>query len=76
AGHDYTQHLTRFTGEPGRPPLPAGTPLARSPALSTLPARYRVPTASQGQLFSVVGDRVDLGILTEFNRGLPRPAHP
>ncbi|MBJ9899853.1 YhdP family phospholipid transporter [Burkholderia cenocepacia] len=74
AGHDYTLHLTRFNAELGQPPLPDGTPLARSLALSTLTARYRVPTANQGQLLSVVGDRVDLGILSEFIRGLPLPA--
>ncbi|MEK8040641.1 hypothetical protein AAB986_19860, partial [Burkholderia contaminans] len=45
AGHDYKLHLTRFNAELGQPPLPDGTPLARSLALSTLTARYRVPTA-------------------------------
>ncbi|PUA78459.1 DUF3971 domain-containing protein [Burkholderia sp. AU29985] len=74
AGRDYTLHLTRFNAELGQPPLPDGTPVARSLALSTLTARYRVPTADQGQLLSVVGDRVDLGILSEFIRGLPLPA--
>ncbi|HDR9163484.1 TPA: DUF3971 domain-containing protein [Burkholderia vietnamiensis] len=74
AGRDYTLHLTRFNAELGQPPLPDGTPLARSLALSTLTARYRVPTADQGQLLSVAGDRVDLGILSEFIRGLPLPA--
>ncbi|MBU9354901.1 TIGR02099 family protein [Burkholderia multivorans] len=73
-GRDYTLHLTHFNAELGQPPLPDGTPLARSLALSTLKARYRVPTADQGQLLSVVGDRVDLGILSEFIRGLPLPA--
>jgi hypothetical protein len=48
AGRDYTLHLTRFNAELGQPPLPDGTPLARSLALSTLTARYRVPTADQG----------------------------
>ncbi|MGS0896196.1 YhdP family phospholipid transporter [Burkholderia stagnalis] len=73
-GHDYTLHLSRFHAELGQPPLDDGTPLSRSLALSTLTARYRVPTASQGQLISVAGDRVDLGILSEFIRGLPLPA--
>ncbi|RQS67934.1 DUF3971 domain-containing protein [Burkholderia sp. Bp8963] len=74
-GHDYTLHLSRFHAELGQPPLPDGTPLARSLGMATLTARYRVPSASQGQLISVAGDRVDLGILSEFIRGLPLPAH-
>lgn len=75
AGHDYTLHLSRFHAELGQPPLPDGTPLARTLAMSTLAARYRVPSADQGQLISVTGDRVDLGILSEFVRALPLPAH-
>ncbi|RQR58466.1 DUF3971 domain-containing protein [Burkholderia sp. Bp9125] len=74
-GHDYTLHLSRFHAELGQPPLPDGTPLARSLGMATLTARYRVPSAAQGQLISVTGDRVDLGILSEFIRGLPLPAH-
>ncbi|KWE60986.1 hypothetical protein WL76_02540 [Burkholderia ubonensis] len=74
-GHDYTLHLSRFHAELGQPPLPDGTTLARSLGMATLTARYRVPSASQGQLISVAGDRVDLGILSEFIRGLPLPAH-
>ncbi|KWI94753.1 hypothetical protein WM08_04560 [Burkholderia ubonensis] len=74
-GHDYTLHLSRFHAELGQPPLPDGSPLARSLGMATLTARYRVPSASQGQLISVAGDRVDLGILSEFIRGLPLPAH-
>ncbi|MGU7771011.1 YhdP family phospholipid transporter [Burkholderia sp. MR1-5-21] len=74
-GHDYTLHLSHFHAELGQPPLPDGTPLGRALGLATLTARYRVPTASQGQLISVAGDRADLGILSEFIRGLPLPAH-
>ncbi|CAN0618652.1 conserved protein of unknown function [Burkholderia multivorans] len=74
-GRDYTLHLSRLRAELGQPPLPDGTPLARALSLSTLTARYRVPAADQGQLFSVAGDRVDLGILGEFVRALPLPAH-
>lgn len=71
---DYTLHLTRLHAELGQPPLDDGTPLSRSLAFSTLTARYRVPTLEHGQLLSVAGDRVDLGILAEFIRGLPLPA--
>ncbi|WP_179401878.1 YhdP family protein [Burkholderia guangdongensis] len=73
-GRDYTLHLSHLHAELGQPPLPDGTPLSRTLALATLTARYRVPAADQGQLFSVAGDRVDLGILGEFVRALPLPA--
>ncbi len=73
-GHDYTLQLTHLLAELGQPPLPDGTPLSRTLSLATLTARYRVPDASHGQLIRVAGDRVDLGILAEFIRGLPLPA--
>ncbi len=71
---DYTLHLSRLHAELGQPPLADGTPLSRALALHTLTARYRVPNVDEGQLLSVSGDRVDLGILAEFIRGLPLPA--
>ncbi|WP_323121827.1 YhdP family protein [Burkholderia alba] len=71
---DYTLHLSHLHAELGQPPLDDGTPLSRSLALSTLTARYRVPSVDRGQLLSVKGDQVDLGILAEFIRGLPLPA--
>ncbi|KAF1055772.1 MAG: hypothetical protein GAK41_00339 [Burkholderia gladioli] len=73
-GHDYTLNLSNLHAELGQPPLDDGTPLSRSLAFSTLTARYRVPDAQHGQLIRVAGDRVDLGILAEFVRGLPLPA--
>ncbi|MGS1018976.1 YhdP family phospholipid transporter [Burkholderia glumae] len=73
-GHDYTLNLTDLHAELGQPPLDDGTPLSRLLAFRTLTARYRVPDATHGQLIQVAGDRVDLGILAEFVRGLPLPA--
>ncbi|MEX3581827.1 MAG: AsmA-like C-terminal region-containing protein [Burkholderia sp.] len=72
--HDYTLNLSNLHAELGQPPLDDGTPLSRSLSLATLTARYRVPDASHGQLIQVAGDRVDLGIIAEFVRGLPLPA--
>ncbi len=70
---DYRLQLTNLRAELGQPPLPDGTPVSRTLALTTLTGRYRVPTLEHGQLMSVTGDRVDLGILAEFTRALPVP---
>ncbi|MEX3548010.1 MAG: AsmA-like C-terminal region-containing protein [Burkholderia sp.] len=74
-GHDYTLNLSNLHAELGQPPLDDGTPLSRSLSFATLTAGYRVPDARHGQLIQVAGDRVDLGILAEFIRCLPLPAH-
>jgi uncharacterized protein (TIGR02099 family) len=70
---DYRLQLTNLRAELGQPPLADGTPVSRTLTLSTLTGRYRVPTVEHGQLMSVTGDRVDLGILAEFTRALPVP---
>jgi uncharacterized protein (TIGR02099 family) len=70
---DYRLQLTNLRAELGQPPLPDGTPVSRTLSLATLTGRYRVPTVAHGQLMSVTGDRVDLGILAEFTRALPVP---
>ncbi|WP_206951215.1 YhdP family phospholipid transporter [Trinickia acidisoli] len=73
AQRDYRLQLTNLRAELGQPPLPDGTPVSRTLTLTTLTGRYRVPTVEHGQLMSVTGDRVDLGILAEFTRALPVP---
>ncbi|MEX3592234.1 MAG: AsmA-like C-terminal region-containing protein [Burkholderia sp.] len=73
-GRAYTLKLLNLHAELGQPPLDDGTPLVRALSFSTLMARYRVPNASHGQLIQVAGDRVDLGIFTEFIRCLPLTA--
>ncbi|MFP3565275.1 YhdP family protein [Paraburkholderia sp. SIMBA_030] len=70
---DYKLQLSDLHAELGQPPLDDGTPLTRILALSTLNSRYRTATLQHGQLVSVSGDRVDLGILAEFSRALPLP---
>ncbi|HEY1611099.1 MAG TPA: DUF3971 domain-containing protein, partial [Paraburkholderia sp.] len=70
---DYRLNLSDFHAELGQPPLPDGTPLTRVLALSTLDAHFRQQSVQHGQLFSVRGDRIDLGILAEFLRALPLP---
>ncbi len=70
---DYTLKLTDFHAELGQPPLDDGTPLTRALALSTLSAHFRQQNLQHGQLLSVTGDRIDLGILAEFMRALPLP---
>ncbi|HTH74379.1 MAG TPA: AsmA-like C-terminal region-containing protein [Trinickia sp.] len=70
---DYRLQLTDLRAELGQPPLADGTPVSRTLSFSTLTGRYRVPTVEHGQLMSVTGDRVDLGILAEFSRALPVP---
>ncbi|QGZ60674.1 YhdP family phospholipid transporter [Paraburkholderia acidisoli] len=70
---DYALKLRDFHAELGQPPLDDGTPLTRTLALSTLDARFRQQTLQHGQLVSVQGDRIDLGILAEFMRALPLP---
>ncbi len=70
---DYTLTLRNLHAELGQPPLDDGTPLTRTLAFSTLTGHYRMPTVQHGQLVSVTGDRVDLGILAEFSRALPLP---
>jgi uncharacterized protein (TIGR02099 family) len=70
---DYTLKLRDFHAELGQPPLEDGTPLTRSLALTTLDAHFRQQSLQHGQLMSVRGDRIDLGILAEFMRALPLP---
>ncbi|MFM0152504.1 YhdP family protein [Paraburkholderia sediminicola] len=71
---DYKLQLNDLHAELGQPPLEDGTPLTRTLALSTLSGRYRTASLQHGQLVSVSGDRVDLGILAEFSRALPLPS--
>jgi uncharacterized protein (TIGR02099 family) len=71
---DYKLSLTNLRAELGQPPLADGTPVSRTLTFTTLTGEYRVPTAEQGQLMSVTGDRVDLGILAAFTRALPVPS--
>ncbi|WP_321905392.1 YhdP family phospholipid transporter [Paraburkholderia tropica] len=71
---DFTLQLRDFHAELGQPPLEDGTPLVRTLALTTLDARFRQQTLQAGQLVSVRGDRIDLGILAEFMRALPLPS--
>ncbi|MFT0169883.1 YhdP family protein [Paraburkholderia mimosarum] len=70
---DYTLALRDFHAELGQPPLDDGTPLFRSLALATLDARFRQQSLQHGQLLTVQGDRIDLGILAQFMRALPLP---
>lgn len=70
---DYKLQLNHLHAELGQPPLDDGTPLTRTLALTTLNGRFRQASQQQGQLVSVSGDRVDLGILAEFSRALPLP---
>lgn len=74
AHRDYRLHLTNLHAELNQPPLADGTPVLRALSFDTLTARYRLPTVDRGLLLSVAGDRVDLGLLNEFVRGLPLPA--
>ncbi|MFL9897598.1 YhdP family protein [Paraburkholderia fungorum] len=70
---DYKLQLNDLRAELGQPPLDDGTPLTRTLTLATLNGRYRTASQQHGQLVSVSGDRVDLGILAEFSRALPLP---
>ncbi|MBK5125141.1 TIGR02099 family protein [Burkholderia sp. R-69980] len=70
---DYRLQLSNLRAELGQPPLDDGTPLTRTLSLSTLNGHYRTASLQYGQLVSVSGDRVDLGILAEFSRALPFP---
>ncbi|MDE1183378.1 AsmA-like C-terminal region-containing protein [Paraburkholderia sp.] len=70
---DYTLQLDNLHAELGQPPLDDGTPVTRTLALTTLRGHYRMASVQHGQLISVAGDRVDLGILAEFSRALPLP---
>ena len=72
---EYTLKLDHLHAELGQPPLEDGTPLTRTLALTTLTGHYRRPSVQHGQLISVTGDRVDLGILAEFSRALPLSGH-
>ena len=72
---DYMLKLDHLRAELGQPPLEDGTPLTRTLALTTLTGHYRRPSVQHGQLISVTGDRVDLGILAEFSRALPLSGH-
>ncbi|MBN3756976.1 DUF3971 domain-containing protein [Paraburkholderia sp. Tr-20389] len=72
-GDEWTLDLNDLRAELGQPPLDDGTPVARILALHTLSSRYRMPSVQHGQLISISGDRVDLGILAEFSRALPLP---
>ncbi|WP_322042641.1 YhdP family protein [Paraburkholderia sp. J67] len=71
---DYTLQLRDLRAELGQPPLDDGTPLTRTLALTKLDAQFRQQSLQNGQLFSVSGDRIDLGILAEFMRALPLPS--
>lgn len=70
---DYKLQLNDMHAELGQPPLDDGTPLTRTLTFNTLNGRYRTATQQRGQLISVSGDQVDLGILAEFSRALPLP---
>jgi len=70
---DYKLQLSDMRAELGQPPLEDGTPLTRTLTFNTLDGRYRKASQQNGQLMSVSGDRVDLGILAEFSRALPLP---
>jgi len=70
---DYKLQLADLRAELGQRPLADGTPLTRSLSFQTLTGRYRTASQQHGQLLSVSGDRVDLGILAEFSRALPLP---
>ncbi|CAB3639256.1 YhdP family protein [Paraburkholderia rhynchosiae] len=70
---DYKLQLSNLHAELGQPPLADGTPLTRTLAFTELNGRYRMASQQHGQLVSVSGDRVDLGILAEFSRALPLP---
>ncbi|WMY07710.1 YhdP family protein [Paraburkholderia phenoliruptrix] len=70
---DYTLQLNDLRAELGQPPLEDGTPLTRTLSFHTLNGHYRMASQQNGQLISVSGDRVDLGILAEFSRALPLP---
>jgi uncharacterized protein (TIGR02099 family) len=72
-GDEYTLQLHNTVAELGQPPLPDGTPVTRTLAFTTLNGRLRKQSVQHGQLISVSGDRVDLGILAEFSRALPLP---
>ncbi|WP_433704275.1 YhdP family phospholipid transporter [Paraburkholderia sacchari] len=70
---NYTLQMRDFHAELGQPPLDDGTPLTRSLAFTTLDGHMRQQSLQSGQLLSVNGDRIDLGILAEFMRTLPVP---
>ncbi|RFU45875.1 YhdP family protein [Paraburkholderia sp. DHOC27] len=70
-GDDYTLQLKNMRAELGQPPLEDGTPLTRTLTFETLTSHFRRASIQHGQLFSVAGDRIDLGILAEFSRALP-----
>jgi len=72
-GREYTVALRNLHAELGQPPLADGTPVLRTLAFSTLDGTFRMPSVQAGQLLSISGDRVDLGILAEFSRALPLP---
>jgi uncharacterized protein (TIGR02099 family) len=71
---DYRLQLRNFDAELGQPPLDDGTPVIRTLSFTKLDGRFRQQSLQHGQLISVQGDRVDLGILAEFMRALPLPA--
>ncbi|CAG4886421.1 hypothetical protein LMG31841_00189 [Paraburkholderia saeva] len=73
ASRDFNLQLNDLHAELGQPALDDGTPVTRLLALTTLNARFRMASVQYGQLLSVSGDRVDLGILAEFSRALPLP---
>ncbi|MGF6550291.1 uncharacterized protein YhdP [Paraburkholderia youngii] len=72
---EYRLQLSDLRAELGQPPLEDGTPLTRILRFRTLDSRYRTASQQHGQLLSISGDRVDLGILAEFSRALPLPRH-
>ena len=71
---EYRLQLTDLHAELGQPPLDDGTRLTRLLAFDSLTGRFRAASQQHGQLVSVSGDRVDLGILAEFSRALPLPS--
>ncbi|HZZ09923.1 MAG TPA: DUF3971 domain-containing protein, partial [Paraburkholderia sp.] len=70
---DYNLQLSDLRAELGQPPLDDGTSLTRLLSLDILKGRFRAASQQHGQLVSVSGDHVDLGILSEFSRALPLP---
>ncbi|TCK42597.1 uncharacterized protein (TIGR02099 family) [Paraburkholderia sp. BL8N3] len=70
---EYTLHMSDLHAELGQAPLDDGTPVSRVLDFRTLTGSYREASVGRGQLFSVEGDLVDVGILAEFARALPLP---
>jgi uncharacterized protein YhdP len=69
----WTLGLNHIQAELGQPPLD-GTPISRLLASHNLVGVYRPASVGKGQMFSLKGDLVDVGILAEFMRALPLPS--